>query len=80
MTRPPLETTGRPRLEAPSPALCRQESLLRNLVDSSVDGIFVCEVEGRIVLFNRGAERLLGGLVEQRFALRSFEPDQAGFE
>lgn len=68
MTRPPLETTGRPSLEAPSPALCRQESLLRNLVDSSVDGIFVCEVDGRIVLFNRGAERLLGYTAEEATA------------
>jgi len=40
--------------------LCKANSFLENIINSSVDGIVVVDTEGKVVLFNEGAERILG--------------------
>ncbi|MBN2359171.1 MAG: PAS domain S-box protein [Deltaproteobacteria bacterium] len=36
------------------------KDFLENLIDSSVDGIMAADLRGRILLFNKGAERIIG--------------------
>ncbi len=40
--------------------LRRRNAFFQNLIDSSVDGIIASDMKGRIVLFNKGAQQLLG--------------------
>jgi len=40
--------------------LARQETFFHNLISSSVDGIIAADMRGRIILFNQGAEEILG--------------------
>lgn len=41
-------------------ALARTQELVRNILNSSVDGIVSTDTKGRITLFNRAAERIFG--------------------
>ena len=41
-------------------ALARTQELVRNILNSSVDGIVSTDMHGRITLFNRAAERIFG--------------------
>jgi len=41
-------------------ALARTQELVRNILDSSVDGIVSTDTQGHITLFNRAAERIFG--------------------
>jgi PAS domain S-box-containing protein len=43
-----------------SRALARTQELIRNIMNSSVDGIISTDTAGRITLFNRAAERIFG--------------------
>ncbi|MBW2064045.1 MAG: PAS domain S-box protein [Deltaproteobacteria bacterium] len=40
--------------------LKRREAFVQNLIQNSIDGIIATDAEGRIVIFNRAAEELLG--------------------
>ena len=52
-----IDITQQKRLEA---ELRRRNAFFRNLIDSSVDGIIASDMRGKIVLFNSGAQALLG--------------------
>jgi PAS domain S-box-containing protein len=43
-----------------SRTLARTQELVRNILNSSVDGIISTDTQGRITLFNRAAERIFG--------------------
>jgi len=40
-----------------------------NLIDSSVDGIIAADMKGRLILFNSGAQKILGYTREEAFSL-----------
>ncbi|MDY7032778.1 MAG: PAS domain S-box protein [Thermodesulfobacteriota bacterium] len=40
--------------------LIKTNNFLRNLIESSVDGIITADIKGNILIFNEGAEKLLG--------------------
>jgi PAS domain S-box-containing protein len=46
-------------------ALERSNTFLQNLIDSSVDGIIATDMTGNIIIFNQGAERMLGSNAEE---------------
>jgi PAS domain S-box-containing protein len=52
-----IDITDRKRMER---ELKEANDFLMNLIDSSVDGIIVTNMKGDILLFNKGAENLLG--------------------
>ncbi len=52
-----IDVTTRKNLEA---ELRRHNNFFHNLIDSSVDGIIAADMQGRIILFNQGAQALLG--------------------
>ena len=52
-----IDITPQKRLEG---ELRRSNAFFHNLIDSSVDGIIASDMHGRIVLFNQGAQALLG--------------------
>lgn len=52
-----IDITQQKRLEG---ELRRRNAFFHNLIDSSVDGIIASDMKGRIVLFNQGAQSLLG--------------------
>ncbi len=50
---------------------------LSNLIETSVDGIIAADMKGRVIIFNRGAERLLGYRAEEvigKFNVANFYP------
>ncbi len=49
--------------------LRRRNSFFHNLIDSSVDGIIASDMKGRLILFNQGAQSLLG--YDEREALET---------
>lgn len=49
----------------PFSELAIQSTFLRNLVDSSVDGIIANDLKGKIFLYNQGAHRILGYLAKE---------------
>jgi PAS domain S-box-containing protein len=44
-----------------------RNTFFHNLIDSSVDGIIASDMKGRIIVFNSGAEQLLGYTKEEAF-------------
>lgn len=52
-----IDITERKKLEG---QLRRRNSFFNNLINSSVDGIIAADMEGRLILFNNAALRLLG--------------------
>ena len=52
-----IDITQQKKLEA---ELRRRNAFFQNLIDSSVDGIIASDMKGNIVLFNSGAQALLG--------------------
>ena len=52
-----IDITKRKKLEG---ELRRHNAFFHNLIDSSVDGIIASDMRGKIVLFNSGAQTLLG--------------------
>jgi len=52
-----IDITQQKKLEG---ELRRRNSFFHNLIDSSVDGIIAADMKGNIVLFNKGAQSLLG--------------------
>ncbi len=56
MPEPPSHTSERERLLAEE--LRRTQLLLERLIDSSPDAVIACDMTGRVVLFNKAAERL----------------------
>ncbi len=48
--------------------LHRRNTFFHNLIESSVDGIIAADMQGHIILFNSGAQRILGYTKEEAFA------------
>jgi PAS domain S-box-containing protein len=59
-----IDITTRKKLEG---ELRRRNAFFHNLIDSSVDGIIASDMQGRLILFNQGAQTLLGYTVEEAF-------------
>ncbi len=57
-----IDVTTRKNLEG---ELRRHNAFFQNLIDSSVDGIIAADTKGRIILFNQGAQALLGYTEEE---------------
>ncbi len=57
-----IDVTTRKNLEG---ELRRHNGFFHNLIDSSVDGIIAADMKGKIILFNQGAQELLGYTEEQ---------------
>jgi len=69
-----IDITDRKKMER---ELREANDFLMNLIDSSVDGIIVTNMKGNILLFNKGAENLLGyrsGEVVEKMNIRSIYP------
>lgn len=49
--------------------LHRRNTFFHNLIESSVDGIMAADMQGKIILFNSGAQRILGYTKEEAFTL-----------
>ena len=47
--------------------LHRRNTFFHNLIESSVDGIMAADMKGHIILFNSGAQRILGYTKEEAF-------------
>jgi PAS domain S-box-containing protein len=60
-----IDITARKKLEG---ELRRRNAFFHNLIDSSVDGIIAADMQGRLILFNQGAQALLGYSEEEAFA------------
>ncbi|RJO72430.1 MAG: PAS domain S-box protein [Myxococcales bacterium] len=60
-----IDIDERIRLET---ELRRRNSFFHNLIDSSVDGIIAADMKGRIILFNQGAQSLLGYTEQEALA------------
>ena len=60
-----IDITPRKKLEG---ELRRRNAFFHNLIDSSTDGIIAADMQGRLILFNQGAQTLLGYSVEEAFA------------
>ncbi|HSO10587.1 MAG TPA: ATP-binding protein [Desulfoprunum sp.] len=60
-----IDITARKKLEA---ELRRRNTFFHNLIDSSVDGIIAADMKGRLILFNQGAQALLGYSEEEAIA------------
>ncbi len=52
-----IDITARKQLEG---ELRRRNAFFHNLIDSSVDGIIASDMQGKLILFNQGAQALLG--------------------
>jgi PAS domain S-box-containing protein len=48
--------------------LHRRNTFFHNLIESSVDGIMAADMKGNIILFNSGAQRILGYSKEEAFS------------
>ncbi len=59
-----LDVTARKQLEV---ELHHRDTFFHNLIDSSVDGIIAADMRGRIILFNSGAQKILGYTREEAF-------------
>ena len=59
-----IDITARKKLEG---ELRRRNTFFHNLIDSSVDGIIAADMKGRLILFNQGAQALLGYSEEEAF-------------
>ncbi len=59
-----IDITARKKLEG---ELRRRNTFFHNLIDSSVDGIIAADMQGRLILFNQGAQALLGYSEEEAF-------------
>ena len=57
-----LDITERKRIEE---ELREANEFLRNLIESSVDGIIVTDMKGNILIFNKGAESITGYTAEE---------------
>ncbi|MGZ3494243.1 MAG: PAS domain S-box protein, partial [Thermodesulfobacteriota bacterium] len=57
-----IDITDRKKMER---ELKEANDFLRNLIESSVDGIIVTDMKGDILIFNKGAENLLGYTSEE---------------
>ncbi|MDI6725335.1 MAG: PAS domain S-box protein [Smithellaceae bacterium] len=57
-----IDVTERKRLER---EIKNANEFLRNLIESSADGIFVTNMKGDILIFNKGAENILGYRAEE---------------
>jgi two-component system NtrC family sensor kinase len=62
--------------------LRKANNFLTNIIQSSVDGIVVVDVKGNVLVFNQGAENILGYSAEEvkgdpRIMRRIFKPDLA---
>jgi len=57
-----IDITGRKKMEK---ELKEANDFLMNLIESSVDGIIVTDMKGDILIFNKGAENLLGYRAEE---------------
>lgn len=57
-----INITQQKRLEVD---LRRHNAFFHNLIDSSVDGIIASDMKGKIVIFNQGAQSLLGYSLEE---------------
>jgi PAS domain S-box-containing protein len=57
-----IDITGRKKMER---ELKEANDFLMNLIESSVDGIIVTDMKGDILIFNKGAEDLLGYKAEE---------------
>ncbi len=57
-----IDVTTRKNLEA---ELRKNNTFFHNLIDSSVDGIIAADMHGRIIIFNQGAQELLGYTEEE---------------
>ena len=60
-----IDITARKKLEG---ELRRRNTFFHNLIDSSVDGIIAADMKGRLILFNQGAQALLGYSEEEALA------------
>jgi two-component system, NtrC family, sensor kinase len=58
------DITARRQLEV---ELQYRDTFFHNLIDSSVDGIIAADMKGRIILFNSGAQNILGYTREEAF-------------
>jgi PAS domain S-box-containing protein len=59
------DVTARKQLEV---ELHHRDAFFHNLIDSSVDGIIAADMKGRIILFNSGAQKILGYTREEAFS------------
>jgi PAS domain S-box-containing protein len=59
-----IDITARKKLEG---ELRRRNAFFHNLIDSSVDGIISSDMKGKLILFNQGAQALLGYTDEEAF-------------
>jgi PAS domain S-box-containing protein len=69
-----IDITDRKRMER---ELKEANEFLTNLIESSVDGIIVTDMKGNILIFNRGAENMLGYKSEEvvgKMNIRSIYP------
>jgi PAS domain S-box-containing protein len=48
--------------------LHRRKTFFHNLIETSVDGIISADMQGKIILFNSGAQRILGYTKDEAFA------------
>lgn len=59
-----IDITHRKTLEA---KLRRRSAFFHNLIDSSTDGIIAADMKGHLIVFNQGAQNLLGYTEEEAF-------------
>lgn len=74
------DVTEQRRTEA---ELVKTMEFLESLIDASVDGIVAADMNGHIILFNQGAERIYGYRAEEvigRMSARELYPDEGSFE
>jgi PAS domain S-box-containing protein len=62
---------GEEKERALADELRRTQALLERLIDSSPDAVVACDMAGRIVLFSKGAERLLRYTADEALASRT---------
>lgn len=63
--------------------LVKTMQFLESLIDASVDGIVAADMDGNIILFNQGAERIYGYLAEEvvgRMSTRDLYPGEGAAE
>ncbi len=60
-----IDITPRKKLEG---ELRRHNAFFSNLINSSVDGIIAADMKGKLILFNQGAQALLGYSEQEAFA------------
>ncbi|MDP3478600.1 MAG: ATP-binding protein [Desulfoprunum sp.] len=75
-----IDITPRKNLEG---ELRRRNAFFHNLIDSSVDGIIAADMQGDLILFNQGAQALLGYTEQEAFAslhVTGLYPDDVAYE